>query len=96
MAVRELGSSDPTGALLGKRNVAYGSRSGEAKLYKWESLRPGNKVQGCSVLEAENGTYFVPEGWSLVMDQHGNAQVTRAAGEASTGALQETQTHGKQ
>jgi len=30
------------------------------------------------------------------MDQHGNAQATRAAGEASTRILQEIQTHGKQ
>jgi len=96
LALRELGPGDPAGALLGKRNVAYGSRSGDAKLYKWELLRPGNKVQGCSILEAENSTYFVPEGWSLGVDQHGNAQVTRAAGEAATGVLQETESYGKQ
>jgi len=29
------------------------------------------------VLEAENSTYFVPEGWTLLLDQYGNAKLTR-------------------
>ncbi|MGA8152077.1 MAG: hydantoinase/oxoprolinase family protein [Terriglobales bacterium] len=95
LVLRNFGPSDPAGALLGKRSVTYGSRSGDAKLYKWELLRPGNKVQGCSILEAENSTYFVPEGWSLVIDQHGNAQATRATGDASAKTLQEAQSDGK-
>jgi len=99
IAPREIGPPDPSDALLGKRPVAYGSSSGEAKLYKWESLRPGNKLQGCSLIESATSTYFVPEGWSLEMDQYGNARVTRSAAghEQSTAAnLQEAQSRGKQ
>ena len=30
-----------------------------------------------AVLEGVNSTYFVPEGWTLEMDQFGNAKATR-------------------
>ncbi len=92
---KPLGSDDPTGAVLGKRAVAYGSLGGMAQLYKWESLTPGNKVQGCSILEAENSTYFVPEGWTLQIDQYGNAQVRSRAKASVSANLQETRSYGK-
>jgi N-methylhydantoinase A/oxoprolinase/acetone carboxylase beta subunit len=96
LTLRQLAPADPAGALLGRRTVAYGSRNGEAKLYKWESLRPGNQVEGCSILEAGSSTYFVPEGWKLLMDPQGNAQLTRTASGTTSAILQETQTHGRQ
>jgi len=40
-------------------------------------LQPGNRVEGCAVLEGANSTYFVPEGWTLLMDHYGNAKLTR-------------------
>ena len=93
---RNVGPEDPSHAFLGTRKVAYGSNTGEARLYKWESLTPGNKVQGCSILESGNSTYFVPEGWSFEVDQYGNARVSRAASEDPTkNSLQETHSHGK-
>ena len=100
LMLKELGPENSAGALIGKRKVAYGSSQGEANLYKWESLQPGNKIKGCSILEADNSTYFVPEGWTLEMDQYGNAQVTRGTGEALNNSapvgLQETRSYGKQ
>ena len=96
-ALREIGPADPSAAFLGKRKVAYGSLTGEAAIYKWESLRPGNKVQGCSILESANSTYFVPEGWNLEIDQYGNAQISRADFNVNSapGNVQEAQFHGK-
>jgi len=79
LSLKQIGRDDPGSALIGKRKVTYGSSAGEANLYKWEALQPGNKVQGCSILESQNSTYFVPEGWTLQIDQYGNAQVTRQA-----------------
>jgi N-methylhydantoinase A len=73
-----LQGTDASHALKGKRPVAWGSKSGEAQIYKWEALEPGNVVQGCAVLEGANSTYFVPEAWTLVMDRFGNAKVTRS------------------
>jgi N-methylhydantoinase A/oxoprolinase/acetone carboxylase beta subunit len=97
LALKELGPPDSSHALIGRRRVACGSADGEAKIYKWESLQPGNSVQGCSILEADNSTYFVPEGWALKMDKYGNAQATRTAARVSDHAagLQEAQSHGK-
>jgi N-methylhydantoinase A/oxoprolinase/acetone carboxylase beta subunit len=66
-------------ALKGERPVAWGSKKGSAKIYRWESLRPGNRLEGCAVLEGAQSTYFVPEGWALEMDAFGNAKLQRRA-----------------
>ena len=98
LTLKEIGSEDAAGALIGKRKVSYGGNRGEASLYKWEALQPGNRVQGCSILEAENSTYFVPEGWTLGIDQYGNAQVTRGSSRAANSIpanMQETRSYGK-
>jgi N-methylhydantoinase A/oxoprolinase/acetone carboxylase beta subunit len=68
---------DSAHAIKGTRTVAWGSSNGVAQLYHWESLAPGNRVEGCAVLEGASSTYFVPEGWTLVMDQFGNAKLNR-------------------
>jgi N-methylhydantoinase A len=68
---------DSSHAIKGTRRVAWGNSKGEARLYHWESLQPGNRVPGCAVLEGANSTYFAPEGWTLVVDQFGNAKVSR-------------------
>ncbi len=74
---RHVQGADSSQASKGKRRVAWGSKSGEARIYRWESLEPGNRVEGCAVFEGENSTYFVPEGWALELDRYGNAKVTR-------------------
>jgi N-methylhydantoinase A/oxoprolinase/acetone carboxylase beta subunit len=71
-------TSDSSHARVGKRQVFWGSQTGEAHIYRWESLRPGNRVDGCAVLEGLNTTYFVAQGWSLVVDGFGNAKLSRA------------------
>jgi len=75
---RESEGPDSSHVRVGKRPVFWGSRGGEAQIYRWESLRPGNRVQGCAVLEGLNTTYFVPEGWVLVVDGYGNGKLSRA------------------
>ena len=72
LAKLSLQDPDSSHARLGKRQVFWGSRSGEAQVYRWESLRPGNRVEGCAVLEGVNTTYFVPDGWAMVVDGYGN------------------------
>jgi len=78
-ALREqpLAGVDSAHAIKGKRTVAWGSFKGGAKLYRWECLQPGNRVEGCAVLEGASSTYFVPEGWTLVVDSLGNAKLNR-------------------
>jgi N-methylhydantoinase A/oxoprolinase/acetone carboxylase beta subunit len=73
----QLQGADASHAVKGKRQVAWGSQKGEALLYTWENLRPGNSVAGCAVLEGANSTFFVPENWTLTMDRFGNARLMR-------------------
>jgi N-methylhydantoinase A len=75
LAKLPLQEADSSHARLGKREVCWGRLSGEAQVYRWESLRPGNRVQGCAVLEGANTTYFVPQGWALEIDHYGNGAV---------------------
>ena len=74
---RPLAGGDASQAIKGKRQVAWGSLNGEAVLYDWDALQPGNMLEGCAVLEGSNSTYFVPQGWALTMDKFGNAKVER-------------------
>jgi len=77
LAERALQGADSKRAIKGTRKVAWGSSKGEAQIYHWESLQPGNCVEGCAVLEGAQSTYFVPEGWTLVVDRFGNAKLNR-------------------
>ena len=74
---RALQAADPARGLTGSRRIFWGSRDGEAKLYRWESLEPGNRVEGPAVLEGLNTTYLVPDGWSMSIDRFGNGELTR-------------------
>jgi N-methylhydantoinase A/oxoprolinase/acetone carboxylase beta subunit len=74
---KRLQGADSSHALKGKRQVAWGSKNGEALVYTWEALQPGNSLQGCAILEGASSTFFVPENWTLKMDGFGNARLTR-------------------
>lgn len=69
--------ADSSGARVGTRNISWGSRSGTAQIYRWESLQPGNRISGCAVIEGENTTYLVPDGWMLEVDGFGNGLLTK-------------------
>ncbi len=77
LAERPMQGPDSSHARAGSRAVFWGSRGGEAQIYRWESLQPGNRVEGCAVLEGVNTTYFVPEGWAMVVDRFGNGALSR-------------------
>ncbi len=77
LTAKPLQGTDASHAIKGERKVAWGSSKCTAQLYRWEALDPANRVEGCAVLEGANGTYFVPEGWTLVVDQFGNAKLNR-------------------
>jgi N-methylhydantoinase A/oxoprolinase/acetone carboxylase beta subunit len=72
-----LAGPDSSQAWKGTRQVAWGSKNGSAQIYRWESLKPGNHLEGCAVLEGAHSTYFVPEGWILEMDTYGNGKLRR-------------------
>ncbi|MGC2725114.1 MAG: hydantoinase/oxoprolinase family protein [Candidatus Acidiferrales bacterium] len=74
---RPIQNADSTHAWKGTRQVLWGSKTGEAKIYDWDQLQPGNQVEGAAILEDANTTYFVPENWTLQMDKFNNAALTR-------------------
>lgn len=73
---RPIQNADSTHAWKGTRQVLWGSKTGEAKIYDWDQLQPGNQVEGAAILEDANTTYFVPENWTLQMDKFNNAALT--------------------
>jgi N-methylhydantoinase A/oxoprolinase/acetone carboxylase beta subunit len=75
---RPLQQADASHARKGSRSIAWGSANGEAMLYDWEALRPGNRLEGCAILEGVNSTYFVPAGWAMEMDAYGNGILKKA------------------
>ena len=77
LVTRPLQGAASTHAHIGARQVFWGSSDGEAQIYRWESLQPGNEVKGCAVLEGVNTTYFIPEGWVMVVDSFGNGDLSR-------------------
>jgi N-methylhydantoinase A/oxoprolinase/acetone carboxylase beta subunit len=77
-----LHGGDSSHACSGTRPVFWGRREGQARVYRWEALRAGNRIQGAAVLEAVNSSYFIPEGWAMVVDRFGNATVSRCAKKA--------------
>ena len=88
-------ASDP---LLGQRGVSYGSSNDTANIYKWELLQADVIVRGPALLQSENSTYFVPEGWSLRLDSFRNARLrwesNRKLEPAASNQVQESR-HGK-
>lgn len=74
---RPLQAKDSAHAWKGTRKILYGSDTGEAKIYDWDQLQPGNELAGPAILEDANTTYFVPQNWMLQMDKFGNAALTR-------------------
>lgn len=74
---RKLQGPSASHAQTGSRKVLWGSLARDAAVYRWELLQPGNRVNGCALLESVNTTYFVPAGWTLTLDGHGNALLTR-------------------
>jgi N-methylhydantoinase A/oxoprolinase/acetone carboxylase beta subunit len=77
LTAQPLAPADSSHARVWKRPVSWGSRSGEADIYRWESLRPGNRVEGCAILEGLNTTYFIPSGWVMALDAYGNGKLSR-------------------
>jgi N-methylhydantoinase A len=69
--------ADASAARISTRPITWLNTSGDCPVYRWESLQPGNRVEGPAVLEGANSTYFLPEGWGMQMDGWGNGSVRR-------------------
>jgi acetone carboxylase beta subunit len=60
----------PASAATGTRKFYRKKRWVDAKLYKMESLRPGNRVTGPAIIESDATTFVVPDGFETFLDGH--------------------------
>ena len=74
---REKGNPDAGSPRFGARALTLDGKPQDAALYRWGSLAPGNKLEGCAILESANSTYLVLSGWSAEIDGYGNALLAR-------------------
>jgi N-methylhydantoinase A/acetophenone carboxylase len=45
-------------------------------IYQWELLKPGNKIEGPAIIEAEGTTAVIEPGWAFKVDEYLNGIVT--------------------
>jgi N-methylhydantoinase A/acetophenone carboxylase len=69
----KLEGSDPAGAKKGERPVFWPHGKGfqTTPIFTYESLRPGNVIEGPAVVEGEYTTLVVPAGMTFSVDEHG-------------------------
>jgi len=70
------GPPDPSGALLGERDVWFGGRVA-TKVYARESLHAGNRIVGPAILVQMDATTAVPPLWGARVDGVGNLVIER-------------------
>ena len=66
----EEGPIPPKEAYLGTRKFYRHKKWVDAQLWKMESLRPGNEIDGPAIIESDSTTFVVPDGFSTYVDKH--------------------------
>lgn len=56
----------------------HGASQAAGPVYRWESMNPGDAVQGPAVVNGATFTCPVPPEWTLRVDEYGNAALQRA------------------
>ena len=54
--------------------------STEVPVFIYNSLKNGNTINGPAVVEGDNTTYYIPEGWLWETDEYLNATIKRHGG----------------
>lgn len=68
----ERSSTSPKEAHAGKRKVYFEDRFIDANIYRWGKLRPGNKIEGPAIIEAEFTTGAIPQNMTATVDDYLN------------------------
>ena len=71
------GHAPPQEARKGTRRIYQKGQWHDANIYRMESMRPGNEVDGLAVIEASNTTLFVPSEWHVRIDEYSVYWMTR-------------------
>jgi N-methylhydantoinase A/oxoprolinase/acetone carboxylase beta subunit len=64
------GKEPPKAAFKEKRRIFQRGRWHEANIYEMDELRPGNEIDGLSVIEAPSTTLFLPLDWRARLDEN--------------------------
>ncbi|MDN5863456.1 MAG: hypothetical protein L0H19_08400, partial [Salinisphaera sp.] len=69
----EMDGEDPSAAATGSREAWWpeAGESRESALYSFEKLRPGNRITGPAIVEAEFTTIVIPPGEQFAINEHG-------------------------
>ncbi len=69
-------------ALKAEREVLSGGGEAVAiPVYDWPRLENGHAIAGPAIVESDQTTILVTEGWGLTIDTHGNAMLERGNGD---------------
>lgn len=74
-AATDLGEPDPASAREAERPVRWPSGWRDTPVYRFGELRPGHRVDGPAIAQAEHTTIVVPEGQTLTLDEYGHGVV---------------------
>lgn len=64
---------DAAEAMISQRQVYWANGVAQTPVYDRKLLRPGNKIVGPAIVEADETTYVIPAKWTLTIDTYGNA-----------------------
>jgi N-methylhydantoinase A len=67
-------ATPPHEAYKGKRDAFWEklNKFTPTDIYQWELLKPGNRIEGPAIIEAEGTTAVIEPGWSFKMDEYLN------------------------
>jgi N-methylhydantoinase A len=79
MPEQEITSQDLAHALKGTRSVFLSPQTGaqDIRVFARELLQPGHEVSGPALVESNQTTLLVPDGWAMSMDRFGNALLSK-------------------
>jgi N-methylhydantoinase A/acetophenone carboxylase len=73
-----VGEIPPGEAFKGERDCYWEAlgRFEKTKIYNWEMLKSGNRIEGPAIIEAEATTVVIEPGWTFTMDSYTNGVLT--------------------
>jgi N-methylhydantoinase A/oxoprolinase/acetone carboxylase beta subunit len=71
-------TTPPREAYKGQREAFWEkfNRFTPTDIYQWELLKPGNRIEGPAIIEAEGTTAVIEPDWTFSMDEYLNGILT--------------------
>jgi N-methylhydantoinase A len=72
----QVGSSDASAAVVGRKGVWFKEEAQPTVLYDREKLRPGYQFRGPAIVFQYDTTLVIPPGWETAVDSYHNLNLT--------------------